>query len=197
MSDADMPWSSPPAAPSEPSVALPSDQSKVSSVKPSISDRDDLRASFLQEVEEYRRKQEEEGRVTGHEHSHGSLAPEPQSGSPKDDGPKAPDFSDLVKHFDEVKQVRQEEEAIRQKIEGEKRGVEADARRIHGERAADAAAAAQAAGQSAAASAQIVAGFGQHHAEEQRGWAEYDRTETAGERQQETEERRRSSGMSL
>ncbi|PTV70185.1 hypothetical protein DBL06_25310 [Agrobacterium pusense] len=45
--------------------------------------------------------------------------------------------------------------------------------------------------------ARVRAGAGEHHRNEQRGWAEYANTEAAGERQHDSEERRRSNGMSL
>jgi hypothetical protein len=120
--------------------------------------------------------------------------------APNGDHPHLPHADEMIAKFNRDFDERDRD---LKRIEDEKMGALKGARigetyRHWGQtEAADRAAGAAllAAAQRAAAATQ--SGAGQHHRDEQRGWAEYDRTETAGERQHESEERRRSSGMSL
>ncbi len=144
------------------------------------------------------------------------------SSSLEDGGPKAPDFGDMFKHFEEMEregkqQVRTVEERDERESEAAKAGARAEmalAAAIAGGMARGAATMAVLRGNAAVEAGyrllegQTNSGAAQHDRTEDAGWREYhqteqrglgqlDRSQTAGDRQHETEERRRSNGMSL
>lgn len=211
MSNADKPWSGSTAASSNSdsgsSPVLTSPKMQTSGAAPAAGDSsvDDARAFFNRMCRELDEREKASGQQA--EQSAAPAVPAslleskpmtPNGDHPHDDyGARANEMIALNnaafnERDRELMQKHQEEEGA---LKGGRLG---EMYQTWGQQDAEARAkgAAEDAGK-ARESAAFRSGAGQHHAEEQRGWAEYDRTETAGERQHETEERSRSGGMSL
>ncbi|MEI3807569.1 hypothetical protein V6R85_23905 [Agrobacterium sp. CCNWLW32] len=201
MSDADKPWSAPPAgSSSEGSPAPSSIPTKPACDKAPVSADEDLRASFAQWAEEYRRKQDAERKAAeqGQGQSMGMSLPtvpvsNPASSSLQDGGPVAPDFSDMFKHFDEVERGAQEQ--IQGQRDKDQREADAAYAVSQGETALmNAIVAGIARGEKSLSesmrNAAIEAGYRQHEGEVNSGASQLERTEDAGWREfHQTEQR--------
>ncbi len=203
MSDADKPWSSPSAGSSSGSASPLSSIAPKSTVTPmpQIKGHDDLRASLALAAENFRRKQEaseEHGQSQGQSASPAAMNPAQKSTSLQDEGPIAPDMSEMTKNFDALFAKREEERNELARRKGEEEFQEGAGRIMRGAIQREAGMARMQAGIDNAEGVAFASGAHAHHAEDLRGWAEAARAATAGAYQHETEENRgRSSGMSV
>jgi len=193
MSDADKPWSSPPAGSSSGSNSAPPSTPAVAPVpKAPVSTHEDLRASFAQSAAEYHRKIEAERKAAeqGQGQMQGQGVSMPPSLTPSKtmdengDHPHIVVPENVTHATSERFAARDEENAWLARLESSK-----------GSNAAAPTDGPQSGSRSQSEEAR-VRGAGEHHRDEQRGWAEYANTEAAGERQHDSEERR-SLGLSL
>jgi hypothetical protein len=198
MSDADVPWSSPPKGGS--SGAMLSSSTSPANVKAPVqwtAAHESAHAAFMQAYGVNEDKKTEHGQQQS---VGGELPPAfyvPTSVSLQDGGPVAPDMSEMLKHIEEVAQVRDQERKELYRRHGEEAFNEGAGRIINGALARGAGAGKMADGIANAAGVVVASGAHAHHSEQQHGWAEAGRAVEAGAFQHETEERRRNDGMSL
>lgn len=190
MSDADKPWSAPPAGSSSGSDTASLSPSKTAPIENArITGHEDLRASLVQAADEFRRKQGERQAESGQSTGQAvlpSVANVSQSASLQDSGPTAPDMSDMTQALNECFAARDEEKAWLARLDTDKgANTAAEARSMNSSRSAG------------SGPDLFLVGAREQFSDEQRGWAVYSNTEAAGERQHDSEERRRSNGISL
>lgn len=193
MTDDDVPYSSPPASSS-------SEGGKSIKGENTSSASRHLEASVPSTFDNFLREREE--KEAAQQSGQGAFAAPPslletKPMEPNGDHPHVPHATDMLRHFDEVKQVRQEEEGIRQKIEGEKEASKRDNVARASENEAQAGRVAAIANEASQATAEWRGQMGAVHSDQQAGFAAHHSQELAGAQQHESEERRRSNGMSL